>query len=117
MSHQTGIKSNDLLRQFFAKSKEGSIRLLKVVINEHEELALEVHKEVKNSDWRKDYDSFVLGVVEPKMPCYIFYRLDERSGQNYAWLFISWSPDFAPIKQVMLERERERERKRKKTPL
>jgi twinfilin-like protein len=101
MSHQTGIKSNDTLRNFFAKSKEGQIRLLKVSIA-HEELTLDTHREVKSSDWRKDYESMVLAATEPTMPCYLFFRLDERQGRNYAWLLICWSPDHAPIKQKML---------------
>jgi twinfilin-like protein len=101
MSHQTGIKSNDTLRSFFAKSKEGKIRLLKVSIAK-EELVLDEHKEVKHSDWRKDYESMVLGAIQSEMPCYLFFRLDEKQGRNYAWLLICWSPDFAPIKQKML---------------
>jgi twinfilin-like protein len=101
MSHQTGIKSNDKLRSFFAKSKEGHIRLLKVSIVK-EELVLDEHKEVKSSDWRKDYESMVLNCIEPQMPCYIFFRLDEKHERNYTWLLICWSPDFAPIKQKML---------------
>lgn len=50
MSHQTGIKSNENLRQFFAKSKEGRIRMFKVVINDREELILDAHNEVNHSD-------------------------------------------------------------------
>lgn len=40
--------------------------------------------------------------MEPKSPCYIFFRLDERTNNGYIWLFISWSPDFATVKQKML---------------
>lgn len=103
MSHQTGIKSNETLRQFFAKSKQGHIRLLKVVINDKEELALDAHKEIKSSDWRKDYDDMVLGVIEAKMPCYVFVRFDERDqAGNYTWLLVCWSPDLALVKHKML---------------
>lgn len=103
MSHQTGIRSNENLRQFFAKSKEGRIRIFKVVINDRgEELVLDVFKEVVHSDWKKDYADTVTKVVEAKQPCYVFFRLDERTNTGYSWLFISWSPDFAPVKQKML---------------
>jgi twinfilin-like protein len=105
MSHQTGIKSNDELRKFFAKSKEGKIRMLKVVINDREELALASHKDIKHSDWSEDYNDFVLQSIETKMPCFIFYRFDERDSEHnnsYTWLLITWTPDFAPIKQKML---------------
>lgn len=105
MSHQTGIKSNERLRQFFAKSKEGSedIRMFKVSINnETEELELSAYKQSRSSDWRNDYNDFVLESIEPKQPCFIFYRLDERTATGFIWLFIAWSPDFASVKQKML---------------
>lgn len=31
-----------------------------------------------------------------------FWRLDSKIDKNYEWLFISWSPDTAPIRQKML---------------
>lgn len=102
MSHQTGIKSNDQLRNFFAKSKEGNIRMFKVVINDSEELVLDTHHTVNNVNWQSNYDEFVLKAIDTKTPCFIFYRLDERKDTGFVWLFISWSPDFAPIKQKML---------------
>ncbi|KAH9496320.1 Twinfilin-2-A [Bulinus truncatus] len=36
------------------------------------------------------------------MPCYILYRLDTKNSMGYEWLFIAWSPDFAPVRQKML---------------
>lgn len=102
MSHQTGIKSNEKLRQFFAKSKEGNIRMLKVVINDVEELELASYRDVRSSDWKQDYTEFVLDAIEPKLPCFLFYRMDERTNTGFVWLFISWSPDFASVKQKML---------------
>jgi twinfilin-like protein len=102
MSHQTGIKSNENLRQFFAKSKEGNIRMLKVVINDNEELELDKYENVKSADWKADYNDFVVSSIEPKMPCFIFYRMDERTNSGFSWLFVSWSPDFASVKQKML---------------
>lgn len=105
MSHQTGIKSNERLRQFFAKSKEGGeeIRMFKVLINnETEELELASYKQVRSPDWRQDYNEFILDAIEPKQPCFIFYRLDERTATGYVWLFVAWSPDFASVKHKML---------------
>ena len=102
MSHQTGIKSNENLRNFFAKAKEGKIRYLKVVINDKEELALDASKEVGNhTDFKTDFND-ILKIIEPKSPCYVFYRLDEMTTTGYSWLFVTWSPDFAPIKLKML---------------
>lgn len=101
MSHQTGIRCNDELKDFIAKSKEGHIRLLKIVINSNEELTLESYKECVG-DWNSDYNSYVLKSIDPKLPCFIFYRLDESLSTGFAWLFISWSPDFASVKNKML---------------
>lgn len=102
MSHQTGIKSNENLRNFFAKSKEGRIRMFKVVINDNEELVLDKFNEVNHSDWKQDYSQTVPHCVEPKNPCYIFFRLDERTNTGFNWLFILWSPDYSAVKQKML---------------
>lgn len=102
MSHQSGIKSNQTLRDFFAKSKEGNIRMLKVVINTNEELILDASFEVNAPNWDADYNQCILTNIDPKQPCFFFYRLDEKINTGYTWLFISWSPDFAPVKQKML---------------
>jgi len=104
MSTQTGIKANDKLREFFGKCREGSsrgkYRLLKVVI-EHEELALDEAKETKGS-WKDDWDNFVLKSIDNNEPCYLLYRLDEKDGDTYKWLLISWSPDTASVRNKML---------------
>lgn len=102
MSHQSGIKSSENLRNFFARSKEGKIRMLKVVINTTEELILDASRDVSSSKWDIDYNDFVLSNIEAEKPCYIFYRLDEKTTTGYSWLFITWSPDFASVKQKML---------------
>jgi len=102
MSHQTGIKSNEDLRNFFAKAKQGRVRLIKVVINTTEQLALDTYKDA-SKDWKTDYNECVLNVLDAKTPCYIFYRLDDKSETTgYSWLFITWSPDFASVKNKML---------------
>lgn len=37
-------------------------------------------------------------ILEDKCPCYIFYRLDTYNiQQNYLWIFMSYTPDFAPV--------------------
>lgn len=102
MSHQSGIKSNEELRNFFAHAKQNNVRMFKVVINDKEELALSVNYDLQNPEWREDYKSFVLKSIEPKSPCYIFFRLNEKTNTGYTWLLILWSPDFASVKQKML---------------
>lgn len=34
------------------------------------------------STWEKDYDSFILALLEDKQPCYLLYRLDSRNAQG-----------------------------------
>lgn len=50
-----------------------------------------------DGSWEKDYDSFVLPLLEDKQPCYILYRLDSQNAQGYEWMFIAWSPDHSPV--------------------
>uniref|UniRef100_A0A8D0LB09 Twinfilin actin binding protein 2 n=1 Tax=Sphenodon punctatus TaxID=8508 RepID=A0A8D0LB09_SPHPU len=100
MTHQTGIHATTELKDFFAKARNGSIRLIKIVI-EDEQLVLGASKELSRR-CDKDYDSFVLPLLDEQQPCYILYRLDTQNAQGYEWLFISWSPDNSPVRLKML---------------
>nr|XP_060621836.1 twinfilin-2 [Anolis sagrei ordinatus] len=100
MTHQTGIHATTELKDFFAKARNGSIRLIKIVIKD-EQLVLGAYKELSRR-WDKDYDSFVLPLLDELEPCYILYRLDTQNAQGYEWLFISWSPDNSPVRLKML---------------
>lgn len=59
-------------------------------------------EEKQSSEWDKCYDNIVLSLIEKNQPCYILYRLDSKNELGYEWLFISWSPDTAPIREKML---------------
>ncbi|CAH2312618.1 twinfilin-2 [Pelobates cultripes] len=100
MAHQTGIHATPELKDFFAKARNGSIRLIKVVIEE-EQLMLGAHKELR-LNWDQDYDALVLPLLDETEPCYILYRLDSQNAQGYEWLFLSWSPDNSPVRLKML---------------
>ncbi|KAG9466996.1 twinfilin-2 [Eleutherodactylus coqui] len=100
MAHQTGIHATPELKEFFAKARNGCIRLIKVVI-EDEQLVLGAHKELQKS-WDQDYDTFILPLLDDSQPCYILYRLDSQNAQGYEWLFLSWSPDHSPVRLKML---------------
>ncbi|XP_064310056.1 twinfilin-2 isoform X1 [Phalacrocorax carbo] len=100
MTHQTGIHATTELKDFFAKARNGSVRLIKVVI-EDEQLVLGAHKELSRR-WDADYDAFVLPLLDEQQPCYVLYRLDSQNAQGYEWLFISWSPDSSPVRLKML---------------
>ncbi|XP_015592032.1 twinfilin isoform X1 [Cephus cinctus] len=101
MSHQTGIKANDALKKVFAKCRDGKIRVLKVSIENEELVPASSSKPV--GKWQDDYDKMVKPLIVENQPAYILYRLDSKSPDSgYDWLFISWSPDIAPIRQKML---------------
>ncbi|KAM4670746.1 twinfilin-1 isoform 2-T2 [Amazona ochrocephala] len=94
MSHQTGIQASGSVKDTFVGARNGQYRLLKIVID-NEQLVVGSSRQPVGS-WEKDYDSFVLPLLEDKQPCYILYRLDSRNAQGYEWIFIAWSPDHSP---------------------
>ncbi|XP_055342816.1 twinfilin-2-like [Paramacrobiotus metropolitanus] len=102
MSHQSGIQGNASLLKFFSEARNPSsnIRLIKVVI-ENEEMTLKDHAKVHKS-WEEDYDKLVTPCLVRGEPCYIFYRLDSKNASGYEWLFISFTPDDAPVRHKML---------------
>ncbi|KAK2577878.1 hypothetical protein KPH14_001390 [Odynerus spinipes] len=101
MSHQTGIKANDALKKVFSKCRDGKIRILKVSIENEELVPASFNKPVNK--WQDDYDKMIKPLILENQPAYILYRLDTKSADSgYDWLFISWSPDTAPVRQKML---------------
>ncbi|XP_041875701.1 twinfilin-2 isoform X3 [Corvus hawaiiensis] len=94
------LEATTELRDFFAKARNGSVRLIKVII-EDEQLVLGAHKELSRR-WDADYDALVLPLLDEQQPCYVLYRLDSQNAQGYEWLFISWSPDSSPVRLKML---------------
>ncbi|KAF5303467.1 hypothetical protein FQA39_LY09930 [Lamprigera yunnana] len=102
MSHQTGIKANSDLKDFFRMCHDGSIRAAKISICEEQLILTACAKNEKSYTWESSYDYIIKPLVEENQPCYILYRLDSKSDMGYEWLFISWSPDTAPIREKML---------------
>ncbi|ELU12338.1 hypothetical protein CAPTEDRAFT_150315 [Capitella teleta] len=100
MSHQTGITASDHLQSFLANSKSGSVRSIKISIAE-EKLVL-AHSDPPRGTWEDDWDPLVVPQLEEKQPCFIMYRLDSANEMGYQWIFISYSPDFSPVRQKML---------------
>lgn len=66
-----------------------------------EQLVVGAYREPSQS-WEKDYDHFLLPLLDPQEPCYILYRLDSHNAQGYEWVFISWSPDQSPVRNNIL---------------
>lgn len=100
MSHQAGIRACEELRSFFAASKDGRIRLVQVAIKD-EQLVLESSAESAGT-WDADWDAMILPLLKQDQPTYILFRLDEKTSSGFHWIFISYSPDFSPVRQKML---------------
>ncbi|KAF0290877.1 Twinfilin-1 [Amphibalanus amphitrite] len=100
MSHQTGITANDELVTFFGNCRNGSVRAVKISI-ENEQLSLHTHVPA-DSTWERDWDSVVPDLVDDKQPTYVLYRLDSKNSMGFEWLMITWSPDDSPVRQKML---------------
>merc|ERR1711997_887947 len=75
-------------------------RMIKEVIA-NEELSLDLSKETIGN-WKEDWNAMVLRAIDNGEPCYLFYRLDEKEGEAYRWLLISWSPDSSSVRNKML---------------
>lgn len=101
MSHQTGIKAGNDVKDVFASAKSGDqYRVLKIII-EDEQLTMGTTKKA-HKNWDQEYDSLVLPLLEDDVPCYILYRLDSTNNQGYEWIFLSWSPDSSIVRNKML---------------
>lgn len=66
-----------------------------------EQLVLSITKDVKY-EWQKDYEQYVKSVVVENAPCYVLFKFDSKNSLGDEWLFISWSPDSATVRQKML---------------
>lgn len=49
-----------------------------------------------------DYENAVVPSLSKSEPCYLFFRFDTKNASGYEWLFISWVPDDAAVRQKML---------------
>ncbi|CAL8337116.1 unnamed protein product [Lota lota] len=100
MSHQTGIHATSELKEFLARARGGTIRIMKIIIR-NEELVLGSYRE-PTQRWDKDYDSMLLPMLVAGEPCFILYRLDSQNAHGYEWVFMAWSPDQSPVRQKMV---------------
>ncbi|KAI5945174.1 Twinfilin-1 [Manis javanica] len=97
---QASNKASEEVKNTFARARNGKYRLLKISI-ENKKLLIGSYSQPSDS-WDKDYDSFVLPLLEDKQPCFMLFRLDPPNAQGYEWIFIAWSPDHSHVRQKML---------------
>lgn len=101
MSHQSGITGSDDLRAAFAEAYSSeTLRVIKIGIEE-EVLTLQGTFESAGT-LEDDWDNTILPLLDPKLPCYLLVRLDSKNSSGNDFAFVSWSPDFAHIRQKMV---------------
>ncbi|XP_078394177.1 twinfilin-1-like, partial [Cetorhinus maximus] len=100
MSHQTGINVSPDLQRVFSRSKDGSVRLIQVLIEN--ELLVPGECRKPGRAWDLDYDELVLPLLSKTQPCYLLYCLDSHNAQGLEWIFISWTPEISSVRQKML---------------
>jgi hypothetical protein len=54
------------------------------------------------SDWEGDYNTNVLTAIEGDRCAFLMYRLDTRNSNGFDWIFISYSPDYAAVRDKMV---------------
>lgn len=101
MSHQSGIQASAELADLLPKMQDDEeSRMIQVKIEEEEMVVGGVCN--RSGDDRDDWNSTIFSVTEEKQCCFILYRLDSKNSNGYDWVFISYSPDFAHVRQKML---------------
>ncbi|KAG2228262.1 hypothetical protein INT45_011054 [Circinella minor] len=101
MSHQSGIKVSDELAKTFADAtSNGNTRILRVSIVKE---SLEPNGSAPvESTFEKDYNK-VLEYLDESTPSYLLIRLDDKANTGkYNWLFLSYVPDNAKIRDKMI---------------
>ncbi|KFD48807.1 hypothetical protein M514_10291 [Trichuris suis] len=100
MSHQSGIRASAELIHTFNECKNGSVRLLKVVIK-HEQLIGEITYPSRQT-WAEDARQYLNSSLVANKPCYVLFRLDTSCTVGFEWLLFSFVPDNAPVRERML---------------
>ncbi|KAI9565341.1 hypothetical protein GHT06_009133 [Daphnia sinensis] len=104
MWHQTEIRGNTELISFFGKCWDGQLRVFRVSIingNYFEELCLNEYAK-KQSNWEEDFDNLIPFLLEENQPAYLLFRFDSQNSLGYEWLFITWIPEHAPVREKMI---------------
>ena len=47
------------------------------------------------------WDDLILPRLEEEQPCYLLYRLDDGSQAATEWIFLSYSPDYSPVRCLL----------------
>lgn len=75
----------------------------------------------KQANWEEDFDNLIPLLLDENQPAYLLYRLiyhkfslvcfltfflfirlDSQNSLGYEWLFITWIPEHAPVREKMI---------------
>ncbi|XP_051865065.1 twinfilin-1-like [Pristis pectinata] len=99
MSLESGVTASKELLELFSKSKDGSIRMIQVLVQEGYLVPHSSHP--PRGSWEEDYEGLLLPALRHG-PCYILYRLDSRNAQGPEWVLIAWTPESSTLRHKML---------------
>ncbi|CDW52152.1 twinfilin 1 [Trichuris trichiura] len=90
----------------FNECKNGSVRLLKIVIKHAlfpntEQLIGEITYPSRLT-WSEDAKQYLNSSLVADKPCYVLFRLDTTCTVGFEWLLFSFVPDTAPVRERML---------------
>ena len=79
-----------------------TLRLIQVVIDPDAMTLVAGTTRPTEGDWDIDYDNHVLPLLEKDRCCLFLFRLDTTNAAGYDWVFASYSPDFAAVRDKMV---------------
>jgi twinfilin-like protein len=100
---QSGIEGSEELKQLLGDSlATDTLRLIQVVIDPEAMTLVAGTTRPTEGDWDIDYDNHVLPVLEKDRCCFLLFRLDTTNSAGFDWVFTSYSPDFAAVRDKMV---------------
>jgi len=100
MAHQSGISVTHELNDAFGTARTTpTVRWLKAQIKD--ESVVLVKTQPLGSSFEKDFET-IANELQPKIPCYIIFRLDTTNITGFEWALFSYVPDGSTVRDRML---------------
>lgn len=101
MSHQSGIRASEGLKKLFASAKSNNTRMIVIKISD-EQLKEHAVYQKRGNNWQQDYSTLLPSLSFNNEPCYLLIKLDSNNSLGSDWLFVTYAPDTATVRQKML---------------
>jgi len=100
MSHSSGIPVSQQLSDAFGEAlTQQNIRFIKAQIA-NDEIVPTDSLQISESTQHEDMDK-IPNYLEPTVPSYILFRLDEKNARGYLWVLMCYVPDKAKVREKM----------------